>query len=133
MLNRLEINADENTYNENFKPDVLINAMKDVLVKRHVPFNTLEQLPMAEINAMHNFIQKAFIKQDKLENKNKGTRFSTQIKDPAMAMLDADKTMTAYTFVEKSKDYIAERYAQANKYHVWWVWSTRAAKPSKAF
>ena len=69
MLNRLEINADENTYNENFKPDVLINAMKDVLVKRHVPFNTLEQLPMAEINAMHNFIQKAFIKQDKLEKK----------------------------------------------------------------
>ena len=112
MLGRLEINADENTYNENFKPDVLINAMKDVLVKRHVPFNTLEQLPMAEINAMHNFIKKAFIKQDKLEHKNKGTRFSTQIKDPAMAMLDADKTMTAYTFVEKSKDYIAERYAQ---------------------
>ena len=128
MVDRVLDVMDDSGYSVD--PSVLFSGMKDILGMRIGVFGTIDSgWDMQQVASALTFVQNAFNKQDKnvkklklrssfAENWRKGSIgwWADEIKDPLMAMLDYDVTGKGTAYVEKTKEYIAKRYAKSNEF-----------------
>jgi len=100
----------------NIDPTLMLEGMKAVLEDRFSIFGSFHDLDLTTLQSVFKRLQKDFATQAKNKPKKELSLIDDDLRDPLIVMMENDETGLGARFINKTKEYLYNKYSKANHY-----------------